>query len=271
MKRIVLVTLISLAMFALLAVNGTRLLATAETPAAGAAAEAMRSANALYESNQFGQAAQVYEQLVGQSYADRALFYNLGNAYYKLGEPGRAIVNYRRAQQLAPRDPDVKANLALARAQAVDRVELADDGGLLRQLGQAVQSRFALDELAMAALSSWVLFVFVLILAGTARAGSRWRQGLQVGLVAVAVVLVVAVVALGSYLGAGSGESAGVIVTPVVDVASGPGAQYATAFSLHDGAEVSLIETRGSWVRLALPGGGLEGWVPAQTVEAVMG
>ena len=271
MKRIALITLISLIMFALLAINGSLLLARAATPAAGDAAEAMHGASALYEAGQFAQAAQVYEQLVDQGYVDSALFYNLGNAYYKQGDPGRAIINYRRAQQLAPRDPDIKANLALARAQTVDRVEVADDGGLLSQLGEAMHSWFALNELAMAALGVWVLFVFLLILTGTAKAGSRWRKGLQYSLVVVAVVLVVSVLALGSFLSVGSGESEGVIVAPVVDVTSGPGAQYVTAFSLHNGAEVNLLETRGSWVRLALPGGELEGWVPRTAVEAVTG
>jgi hypothetical protein len=153
----------------------------------------------------------------------------------------------------------------------VDRVEVVDDGGLLSQLGQAVQSWFVLDELAMAALGAWVLFVFLLILTGAAKAGSRWRKGLQTGLVAVAVVLVVSVLALSSFLVVDSGESEGVIVAAAVEVTSGPGVQYVTAFSLHNGAEVSLLETRGTWVRLVLPDGKLEGWVPRRAVEAVTG
>jgi tetratricopeptide (TPR) repeat protein len=271
MKRIALITLISLAMFALLAVNGSLLLARAAMPVEEAAADAMRTANGLYESGQFGQAAQVYEQLVDQGYVDTALFYNLGNAYYKQGDPGRAIINYRRAQRFAPRDRDIQANLALARAQTVDRVEVVDDGGLLSQLGQALQSWFVLDELAMAALIAWVLFMFLLILTGTARVGSRWRKGLQYSLAAMTVVLLVSVLALGSFLLIGSCESEGVIVASVVDVTSGPGAQYATALSLHNGAEVRLLETRGSWVRLALPDRRLGGWVPERAVEAVTG
>jgi len=271
MKRIALITLISLIMFALLAINGSRLLARAEAPAAEAAAEAMHTAAGLYESGQFGQAAQLYEQLVDQGVVDSTLFYNLGNAYYKQGDPGQAIINYRRAQHLAPRDPDIKANLALARAQAVDRVEAPDDGGLLSQFGEAVQSRLTLDELAMAALGVWVLTVFLLILTGAADAGSRWRKGLQTSLVAVTVVLVVTVLGLGSFLYVESGESEGVILAPVVDVTSGPGAQYVTAFSLHNGAEVNLLDTRGSWVHVGLPGGELEGWVPASAVEGVTG
>ena len=271
MKRIALITLISLIMFALLAVNGTLLVARAPAPATEAATEAMHTANGLYESGQLAQAAQVYEQLVDQGYVDGALFYNLGNAYYKQGDPGRAIVNYRRAQQLMPRDPDIKANLALARAQTVDQVEVAGDGGLVSQLGEAMQSRFTLDEIALAALGVWVVFVFLLILTGTAKAGSRWRKALQYSLVPVTVVLAVGFLALGSFLYVGSAESEGVIVASEVDVTSGPGAQYVTAFSLHNGAEVNLLETRGSWVRLALPGGELEGWVPGTAVEAVTG
>jgi uncharacterized protein YgiM (DUF1202 family) len=85
------------------------------------------------------------------------------------------------------------------------------------------------------------------------------------------LVLAVAVLALGSYLGAGLGEPNAVVVAPVVDVTSGPGGQYITAFTLHGGAEVSLLEMRGSWVRVALPGGEQQGWVPARAVEAVAG
>jgi cytochrome c-type biogenesis protein CcmH/NrfG len=270
MKRIIPITLISLAMFAVLAVNGSRLLARAATPAAAAAAAAMQTANELYESGRFVQATHAYEQLVDQGYTDSALFYNLGNAYYKQGDPGRAIVNYRRAQQLAPRDPDIQANLTLARSQTADRASVADDGNLLSQFGQAMQSWFMLDELALVAAGMWVLFVFVIILTGTARQGSHWHKGLKTVLVAVSVALAVSVLALGSYLYAGSGKSAGVIVADVVDVTSGPGAQYMATFSLHSGAEVSLVETRGSWVRLVLPGGELEGWVPGSAVEAVV-
>ena len=54
-----------------------------------------------------------------------------------------------------------------------------------------------------------------------------------------------------------------------MNVTSGPGEQYVTEFTLHSGAEVRLIERRDYWVRLALPGGQLQGWVPAEAVEAV--
>ena len=146
--------------------------------------------------------------------------------------------------------------------------------GRVSQVGETVQSWLTFNDLAMVALAAWILFVFLVILFGTARgrrtgAAGAGRRVLQYALVVSAVVLVVGALALGSALAAEPNRAEGVIVAETVDVSSGPGVQYIAEFTLHGGAEVSLVETRGSWVRLALPGGELEGWVPANAVEAV--
>ncbi len=66
-------------------------------------------------------------------------------------------------------------------------------------------------------------------------------------------------------------ESEGVVVVAEVDVTTGPGAQYTTVFTTCGGTEVHVIEMRGNWVRVALPSGDVEGWVPASAAEAVNG
>jgi tetratricopeptide (TPR) repeat protein len=95
--------------------------------------DTMAMAHQLYESGQYAKAAEAYQQLVDQGYSDAALFYNLGNAYFKQGDIGRAILNYRRAERLHPRDPDTRANLELARSLAVDQIEDGNQSGLLYQ------------------------------------------------------------------------------------------------------------------------------------------
>lgn len=271
MKRIALIATITLVMIGLFAANQTMLLAKSSE----AGSETMLTANQFYENGQFPLAAQAYEQLAGQGYADGVLFYNLGNAYFRQGDYGRAILNYHRAQRLVPRDPDVRTNLALARAQVADSFEAsavaAGQRALPDRLGRVVQERLTLNELAVVTLGIWILFVFLLILFGSARAGSSWRKGLQYALVLVAVVLVVGVLALESSLYVANNQSEGVVVAAEVDVTSGPGAQYTAEFTLYGGTEVNLIETRGNWVRLALAGGDMQGWVMASAVEAVTG
>ena len=87
--------------------------------------------------------------------------------------------------------------------------------------------------------------------------------------VGVAATLAVGVIFLGGRLALDDSDREAVIVAGAVDVVSGPGSQYVAEFTLHAGAEVSVIEERGNWTRLELPGGELQGWVEAGAVERV--
>jgi tetratricopeptide (TPR) repeat protein len=71
-------------------------------------------ASQAYDANRPTDAAAIYGKLIDQGYESRELYFNLGNAYFKSGKIGQAILNYRRAWRLAPRDPDIQANLRFA-------------------------------------------------------------------------------------------------------------------------------------------------------------
>src|SRR6187401_894746 len=73
--------------------------------------------NKLYEERKFAEAAAAYQGIVDSGLGSPALYFNLGNALFKSGQNGRAIVAYQRAAQITPRDPDVRANLQFARNQ----------------------------------------------------------------------------------------------------------------------------------------------------------
>jgi len=88
-------------------------------------ARAMTAANELVAAGHYAEAAQMYEQLIAQGAQDAALYYNLGNAAFMLGDAGRAAAAYERAAVLAPRDPDIRANRALAQQQARGQVKTA--------------------------------------------------------------------------------------------------------------------------------------------------
>jgi tetratricopeptide (TPR) repeat protein len=267
MKRIITVfTLISLSIVGLFFANQALLLAK---PSA-TATEMMLTANQLYEAGQYAQAAQGYQQLADQGFTDSALFYNLGNAYFKQSDYGRAILNYRRAEQLAPRDADIQANLNLARAQTVDQLDdVSNERGFFSNLAQLSQDWLTLNELAMAALGLWVLFAMLIIAFTSSRKGSTLRESLGYVLIVVSFALAVGLVGLGSRLYADSKHPEAVVVAQEVNVSSGPGVQYVTEFNLNNGTEVGLVEMRGSWARLALGNGELQGWVPANAIEAV--
>ena len=51
------------------------------------------------------------------------LYFNLGNAHYKLNNIGPSIYYYEKASLLAPNDADIKNNLAFAENAKVDAIE----------------------------------------------------------------------------------------------------------------------------------------------------
>ncbi len=130
---------------------------------------AFESANRLYEENQFPAAADAYQNLLQSGPVSPALWFNLGNARFKSGQIGLAITAYREAQNLAPRDPDIRANLQFARNQV--------QGPSLRPAAwQRWLGRMTLDEwtlLTTAPFWAWLL----LLVAASFR--PVWRANLR--------------------------------------------------------------------------------------------
>ena len=227
--------------------------------------EAMAATNALYEDGLYEQAARSYQQLADKGYDDPALYYNLGNAYFKQGDLGRAILNYLRAERIAPRDDDVKANLDFARGQTLDVLETGEAPFIRFVTG--LLFRFTTGELGAVALASWLLFSGSLLLAMIGP--RRWLAWARPAALVTAVLLLLGAGSLAGRLYVDSTSREAVIVVEEVDVLSGPGNRYNPEFTLHAGAETGLVERRGAWARIALPGGSLQGWVPAASVEEV--
>src|SRR3954466_2135533 len=131
---------------------------------AGFAAEegAFAKANQAYAEGRFGAAAAHYESLINSGAWNANLFYDLGNAHYRLGDFGQAILNYERAVALEPRHPEAEANLQLARDEARalelrrDWIERYASFGTVKQWSVAAATSFwtALFLIAQLVLSS---------------------------------------------------------------------------------------------------------------------
>src|SRR5580698_1456330 len=79
--------------------------------AVAASADDFKAANQLYDNGKFAEAAAAYEKIEPKT---AHVYYNLGNAWFRQNKLGLAILDYARARQLAPRDPDILANLKFA-------------------------------------------------------------------------------------------------------------------------------------------------------------
>ena len=231
------------------------------------AGELVARANERYERGEYAEAAQQYGELVDRGYGEASVYYNLGNAYLESGDLGRAILSYLRARKLAPRDSDIRTNLDLARSMTVDRVT-AERGSLIESvsfLGRrwATPSELGTGSLLLGIVTGLAIGALLV-----------WRKlSLRSTIRTLAAVSAVATAAsfllLLSMVFADPNDNTGIVTAEAVDVVSGPGPQYSEEFTLHSGAQVRLTDSRHGWWRVALPGGGLQGWVPAHAIEKV--
>lgn len=221
----------------------------------------MADANRLYEEGRFAEAAALYQTLVIAGAEEGRLYYNLGDAHYKAGDLGRAILNFRRAQRLLPRDGDVAVNLKLARAQTLDRIEDESEGAIVDLMRRIIRWT-TLNEAAKAALTLWALLCALGIGAILWRGRRRVLLYLAGG---VATLLLLGVLSIGIRLLDEHGQPPAVVVADKVPIRSGPGDDYLIEFTLHSGAEVRIVDRRGDWLRITLPGD-LQGWAPNEAL-----
>ena len=227
----------------------------------------MAEANAQYERGEYADAAQQYEALIDSGYEEAVLYYNLGNAYFKMDELGRAVLNYLRAEELSPRDADVRANLELALGRTVDRVESGGES-LVASVSNVARRWVTVGEMGVISLLLWVGSAAGIGTLVVWRSVPR-RTAVRNGAVVASAATLVSLLLLLSMLYANPNDDSAVVVASKINVVSGPGDQYETEFTLHSGAQVRLVDSRQGWVRIALPGDDLQGWAPSNDVEAL--
>lgn len=227
---------------------------------------AFDAANKLYEQGRFADAAAGYAKQVEAVPGFPALYFNLGNAWLKAGQVGRAIAAYRQAERLAPRDPSVRYNLQFARRK-VTGAESAPGSLVSRAL-----SALSVNEwTTLAAIAFWV---WMLLLAAR-ELRPAWRGAVS-GYTTTAGV--VALVFAGCVVGAASQQnrSEAVVCVPEAIVRSGPLEEAKVLHQWRDGVEVEVIDRkdlvvgdqRQSWVQVR-DASGRAGWLKNDQIVPV--
>jgi tetratricopeptide (TPR) repeat protein len=208
-------------------------------------------ANKLYEEGKYAAAADAYDKLSASGTASEALYFNRGNALFKAGQLGRAIASYRLAAQLAPRDPDLRANLQFARTQARGGSPYRADPWQ-RYLETLTVNEWTL----LAAAALWLMFALLAL--------AQWRPELRRALRPWFLASSLAVLLLGISLGAVLVNTCfttfAIVVVGEADVRNGPLDESASAFKVRDGAELTVLDRKDDWLQI-LDSGQRVGWL----------
>ena len=240
------------------------------------AEETFRQANALFRQasdlskkdpaqarDLFARSAMHFERLVTEGgIRNGHLYYDLGNTYFRMGDLGRSILSYRRAQLLIPGDRELLRNLEYARTRRVDHIPAPEPQLLLRTLlfwHYDIPLGWRRGLFLVTSALFWLSAALYLF---ARRPALRWSMG---------VTGTLAALWLGSLAAdqvALLKDRSGVVLAAEAVARKGDGESYEPSFQqpLHAGTEFVLTRRRPGWWEVRLPDG-RECWLPEGAAE----
>jgi tetratricopeptide (TPR) repeat protein len=210
-----------------------------------------------YEQGKWDDAAEGFRSLLRYGFSDPRIEYNLANSELKRGRIGEAVLHYEKARRLDPSDPDIAANLAVARSRIRDVIDDPAAAGPL-SAWRGLQDRVGVTAQTVLALAGVWIVAGIVTWCGSRTGGftPAWGWALLAALLA---TLLVAMSARATWLRL-SGTPRAVILQGTVEALAGPALNNTALFTLHEGTAVEVRAERPGWMQIALPNG-LTGWV----------
>lgn len=208
------------------------------------------TANQAFVNKNYKEAIAAYESLLLQGFVASELYYNLGNAYYKDGAIGKAVLYYERALRLKPNDKDTRHNLELIQNQLQDELPAVPTFFLI-QWWQSLYRLFSATvwsgltiALVWLAGAGWAVW----LMAGTRKA-KKW--GFVAGVVGLVLSIFTFFLAQSSTAAASQRNEA---VITVHSAALRIGADEASTELqlLHEGTKLQLLDEIGDWYKVKL-------------------
>ena len=214
-------------------------------------------ANDQYQQENYSEAIKIYEEILNNGKISGKLYYNLGNAYYKIDEIGKAVLYYEKAKILMPDDENIKFNIKLANVKVQDRIQVPPKSFLMN-LHDSIINLFSIKVwsilfsffIMIAVLTFFISIVFV-------------KYKLKLSLNIIIISLILAIVALYPTIQKHQNEeltSKGVVLEKMVDIYAAPDSESTVLFNIHEGTLFSILDSDGNWFKIELIDG-KQGWV----------
>ena len=221
-------------------------------------------ATTLYQKGDYTQAAAVYSSILKSGKESSALYYNLGNTYYKLNNVPESIYYYEKALQLDPENTDAKNNLIFANQMKVDAITPLPKTWV-RQLSDGIVGLFSAHTWAVLSIIGVFAFVLSFLLYYFVERTALKRTFFS-------LMLVFLFFAVGSYTLAHfchkqvSQTQYAILFDKTVRVFSDANAYSSEVMQLHEGTKVEIIEDAKDWVKIRLVNG-KTGWTKVNSLR----
>lgn len=222
--------------------------------------------NTLYNDGNYTEAIEKYQAILDSGKHSAELYFNLGNAYYKLNNIAPSIYYYEKALQLAPNDKDILNNIAFARNMTIDVVDTIPEIGFSKFV-KTFTNRLSFD--AWAKISVVLVVLFVILFLGYYFSYTSIKKRLAfVGSLA-AVVLACSALSLAFHkYNLDKNDKPAIVFAKETQIKSEPNLRSTEAFKLHEGTKVQILDTVNNWKKIKLADG-KTGWIVSDDIKAL--
>lgn len=225
------------------------------------------AANAAYAEGRWNDALAGYEEISAMGWESAALYCNMGDAFFKDGNIGKAILFYERSLKLDPSYSDARHNLELLNSMIQDRIDPVPEF-ILKVWARDICYLMDSDSWAAAFLVFLAITLAMLLLFILAPGIGGRRAGFFTGLVTLLLAIFSISFSIWQKNEYMSTEKA-IVTRPVASVKSSPSSESATdLFVLHEGTKVTVIDKVGTWNNVELADG-RQGWIPSADMEVI--
>ncbi|MDY6904815.1 MAG: hypothetical protein SWH61_09015 [Thermodesulfobacteriota bacterium] len=213
-----------------------------------------------YETGNYQAAAETFSEIAEKGIRNGKLYYNTGNAWFKAGDVGRAILWYERAKPLRPNDPELAFNLSHARTLMVDKTP---------QENAVLHALFFWRDMIGQRFLVWTAVVFnALFAAGLFRRLVLKKYMPKSLLYAGLIIVIIAGGTAGFNMAAERFWSKGVVLPAAVSVKSGISDLSTELFVLHAGSKVTVETENKGYYRVRF-GHDKIGWVSQKAIGMI--
>jgi len=228
------------------------------------AQNAFQEGNKFYQEEKFEDAVNSYESILKSKKESVELYYNLGNAYYKLNKVAPAIYNYEKALLLNPNDVASKNNLRFAQNMTIDEIKPVIEVGF-RKTVDDFTLKYTDDEWAK--ISIGISFVFLLFfIAYYFSENTILKRVFFVGLCLALIALIATVSLAIKSKNLTEANRPAIVFAEITSVKLEPKNSAKDVFTLHEGTKVNVLEDHDNWKKIQLADE-RTGWISKDAIK----
>ncbi|UZO82016.1 tetratricopeptide repeat protein [Aquimarina sp. ERC-38] len=228
--------------------------------------EAFQRGNSLYNEGKFQEAIDTYLSIINNGEESAEVYFNLGNAYYKLSQIAPSILYYEKALKLDPGDADIKNNLQFANNSKIDVIEVLPEGIVSRTTNSLINT-FTFDGWAWTSVILILLFVASVLLYFVSYTSLKKRLFFTTAILGLVLSISSVLFAYKQY-NLVQNEKYAVIFSEESEVKSAPNLRSEVSFELHKGTKVKILDKVNNWNKIKLADGKI-GWIPTEDLREI--